>query len=71
MKRGGGRAGTKGVEKYVCCMYIKNGETIMIRTGFYLTDRQIALLQKESKRKGLKVSEIIRRAIDQYFEKDN
>ena len=52
-------------------MYIKNGETIMIRTGFYLTDRQIALLQKESKRKGLKVSEIIRRAIDQYFEKDN
>ena len=43
----------------------------MKRTGFFLTDQQIALLQKESKRKGLKVSEIIRRAIDRYFGKDN
>ena len=43
----------------------------MKRTGFYLTEQQIALLQKESKKKGMKISEIIRRAIDRYFGKDD
>jgi hypothetical protein len=39
------------------------------RVGFYLTDLQIKNLKKLSKKTGLTVSEIIRRAIDEYWER--
>jgi predicted DNA-binding protein len=39
------------------------------RVGFYLTDLQIKNLKKVSKRTGLTVSEIIRRAVDEHLEK--
>ncbi len=39
------------------------------RVGFYLTDLQIRELKKVSKKTGLSVSEIIRRAIDEHLEK--
>jgi metal-responsive CopG/Arc/MetJ family transcriptional regulator len=39
------------------------------RVGFYLTDMQIKELKKVSKKTGLSVSEIIRRAIDGYLER--
>jgi aspartate/methionine/tyrosine aminotransferase len=39
------------------------------RVGFYLTDLQIQTLKKVSKKTGLTVSEIIRRAVDGYLEK--
>ncbi|MGA2315932.1 MAG: ribbon-helix-helix domain-containing protein [Thermodesulfobacteriota bacterium] len=38
------------------------------RVGFYLTDLQIKNLKKVSKKTGLTVSEIIRRAIDGHLE---
>jgi predicted DNA-binding protein len=39
------------------------------RVGFYLTDLQIQNLKKVSKKTGLTVSEIIRRAVDEHLEK--
>jgi predicted DNA-binding protein len=39
------------------------------RVGFYLTDLQIKNLKKVSKKTGLTVSEIIRRAVDGYLER--
>lgn len=39
------------------------------RVGFYLTDLQIKNLKKLSKKTGLTVSEIIRRAIDEHLER--
>jgi predicted DNA-binding protein len=39
------------------------------RVGFYLTAFQINNLRKMSKKTGLTVSEIIRRAIDAYWER--
>ncbi len=39
------------------------------RVGFYLTDLQIKNLKKVSKKTGLTVSEIIRRAVDEHLEK--
>ena len=39
------------------------------RVGFYLTDLQIKELKKVSKRTGLTVSELIRRAVDEHLEK--
>lgn len=39
------------------------------RVGFYLTDLQIKDLKKVSKKTGLTVSEIIRRAVDGYLER--
>lgn len=39
------------------------------RVGFYLTDLQIKELKKVSKKTGLTVSELIRRAIDEHLEK--
>jgi len=39
------------------------------RVGFYLTDLQIKNLKKVSKKVGLTVSEIIRRAIDDWLVK--
>ena len=41
------------------------------RVGFYLTDLQIRDLKKVSKRTGLTVSELIRRAVDEHLEKYN
>lgn len=37
------------------------------RVGFYLTDLQIKNLKKVSKKTGLTVSEIIRRAVDEHL----
>jgi predicted DNA-binding protein len=39
------------------------------RVGFYLTDMQIKELKRVSKKTGLTVSEIIRRAIDEHLVK--
>jgi predicted DNA-binding protein len=39
------------------------------RVGFYLTDLQIKNLKAVSKKTGLTVSEIIRRAVDEHLEK--
>lgn len=39
------------------------------RVGFYLTDLQIQKVKKVSKQTGLTVSEIIRRALDEWLEK--
>jgi len=41
----------------------------MIRVGLYLSDSQMRRLKMISKRKGLTVSEIIRRMIDEGFER--
>ena len=41
----------------------------MKRVNFHLTDRQIKALQQESKRTGLSVAELIRRAVDALLEK--
>lgn len=49
-----------GIYTYNICMEIKN---------FYLTTPQIAALEKLAKAKDLSVSELIRRAIDEYLEK--
>jgi len=38
------------------------------RLNFYLTDIQVKKLQTMSKRSGLTASEILRRAIDEYWE---
>ncbi len=38
------------------------------RVGFYLTDLEIKNLKEVSKKTGLTVSEIIRRAIDEHLE---
>ena len=38
------------------------------RVGFYLTDNEVKELKKASKKTGLSVSELIRRAIDGYLE---
>ncbi len=45
----------------VCRMYIRG----MKRISMFLSDTQIAALKKASKRTGLKVSELIRRFIDE------
>jgi predicted DNA-binding protein len=42
--------------------------TLGKRVGFYLTDLQIKNLKNVSKKTGLTVSEIIRRAIDEHLE---
>jgi len=39
------------------------------RMNFYLTDVQVERLQIISKKTGLTASEIIRRAVDEYWEK--
>jgi len=40
----------------------------MKRVAFHLTEQQIKKLQKVSKETGLKVAELIRRAIDKFLE---
>jgi hypothetical protein len=49
------------LDRYVCRMYIRT----MKRISMFLSDTQIAALKKASKRTGLKVSELIRRFIDE------
>lgn len=44
-------------------------EDTMKRKDIYLTQQQIKALARLSKKNGLSVSEIIRRAIDEYLEK--
>ena len=39
------------------------------RVGFYLTETEIKKLKRVSRKTGLSVSEIIRRAIDEHLEK--
>ena len=41
----------------------------MKRFNFYLTENQINKLKSLSKKTGLKISELVRRAIDDYLEK--
>jgi len=41
----------------------------MIRTSFHVTESQIGMLRQESGSTGLGISEIVRRAIDDYLEK--
>jgi predicted transcriptional regulator len=41
----------------------------MVIKNFYLTTPQIAALEKLAKEKDLSVSELIRRAIDEYLDK--
>ena len=41
----------------------------MVRVGLYLSDSQMKKLKRISKKKGLTVSEIIRRMIDEGFER--
>ncbi len=43
----------------------------MVRVGPYLSDSQMKKLKTISKKKGLTVSEIIRRMIDEGFERSN
>lgn len=40
----------------------------MLRTNIYLTNRQLRKLRKLADKTELKVSEIVRRAIDEYLE---
>ncbi len=42
---------------------------MMKRVNYYLSDVQLKKLDSESKKTGLSVSEILRRIIDNYFEK--
>jgi predicted DNA-binding protein len=39
------------------------------RVNFYLTDIQVKRLQMMSKKTGLTASELVRRAVDEYWEK--
>lgn len=41
----------------------------MKRVNFHLTDKQIEALRKYAKETGLKVAELIRRAVDKFLEK--
>ena len=43
---------------------------MMIRNQIYLSERQVELLKHESKKYDIKISELIRRILDTYFEKD-
>ena len=43
----------------------------MVRVGLYLSDSQMKKLKTISKKMGLTVSEIIRRMIDEGFERSN
>lgn len=36
----------------------------MVRVNLFITERQLAALRKESKRSGLSVAELVRRALD-------
>ncbi len=44
-------------------------KTEMIRKDFYLTKKQIEVLEKEAKEKGVTFSEILRRILDNYINK--
>lgn len=41
----------------------------MVRTSFHVTESQIGLLRQEAGTTGLGISEIVRRAIDDYLER--
>lgn len=40
----------------------------MIRWSIYLSEQQLKLLREESRKRGLSVAELVRRAIDYYLE---
>jgi len=42
----------------------------MKRVNFHLTDKQIEALRGYAKKTGLKVAEIIRRAVDEFLKKE-
>lgn len=46
------------------------GNSPRVRTNFYLTKIQVNRLKKLSEKTGLSASEILRRAIDEYWEKE-
>ena len=69
----------KELDKFwgLCILYSEKGtnmvrtKTGMKRVNFYLSKIQIERLDKLSEKTGLSASEILRRAIDDYWEKQN
>jgi predicted DNA binding CopG/RHH family protein len=53
------------LDSYVCLTYIRD----MKRVSMFLSGSQIAALKKLAKRTGIKVSELIRRFIDEGLKK--
>jgi len=55
-----------------CIIYakLKKGEIMPRRTNIYLPEEQIKRLKDISKKKDISVSEIIRRAIDEYLRRE-
>jgi hypothetical protein len=49
------------LDRYVCLKYIRD----MKRVSMFLSESQIAALKRLSKRTGIKVSELVRRFIDE------
>ena len=45
---------------------MKKDPRLLRRTNIYLTSRQHSALEKEAKRLGITISELIRRALDRY-----
>jgi len=45
-------------------------KTDMVRKDFYITKNQIDLISKISKKKGITFSELMRRVMDDYLEKE-
>ena len=43
----------------------------MKKAMFYLTEQEIESLKKLSEKTGLSMSELVRRVLDQYFQKEN
>jgi hypothetical protein len=59
------RRGQFSLDRNVCARYIR----AMKRISMFLSESQIVALKKVSKRTGLKVSELIRRFIDEALKK--
>lgn len=58
--------------KEILVLTVQSSMTIlrtMIRVTYHLTESQVATLRAKSKESGLSVAELIRRAVDGYFEK--
>jgi len=50
------------------CDYTTHREDYMKRQHLFLTDNQIKALQKDAENKQIKLSELVRRIIDKYYE---
>ena len=56
----------------VCIIALSQGKGVKnmaIRANFYLSERQVKRLKMMSKKTGLSASELLRRAIDEYWER--